>query len=204
MVISKYTPDLTHLSQTDYVHVYQPCADSYVLIDALECDLDLILASEPTLCVEMGCGSGIITALLAWLLSSKSHPCHFISCDINGVAIAASQATYKANKVTTADLIHCDLATPFLPRLRRTIDLLLFIPPYVPTEHNDDVLWAQLPISENKQVMVEPIEPKNHEGDAHLKKTELKHMEMMFRMAPVQKVVVPPPLKLVVEYSWKI
>lgn len=53
---------------------------------------------------------------------------------MNPDAVAATTATLRAHGVNeTAEVIQCDLATPLTMRLRGSVDLLLFNPPYVLT-----------------------------------------------------------------------
>ena len=59
---------------------------------------------------------------------------HLIGVDLNPVAASISRQTARQNKVTL-DAIHGDLTTPFQSLGR--IDLLLFNPPYVPTESSE-------------------------------------------------------------------
>lgn len=61
-----------------------------------------------------------------------------IATDINQYAWAATARTAAANEVRcadgTVDIVGCDLLRPLRQRLRGAIDVLLFNPPYVPTE----------------------------------------------------------------------
>lgn len=68
------TPDLSHLTQEDFKHVYEPAGvffrhcrkrigltvdkktseDTFLLLDALEHDAEELLALHPTVCLEIG------------------------------------------------------------------------------------------------------------------------------------------------------
>lgn len=48
------TPDTSHLSKEDFVHVYEPAEDTFCLLDALEQDADLLRRAKPRLVIEIG------------------------------------------------------------------------------------------------------------------------------------------------------
>ncbi|KAK8844645.1 hypothetical protein IAR55_006492 [Kwoniella newhampshirensis] len=125
------TPHIAHLTEDDYEHVYEPAEDSFILLDALEADADDLRRSKPTICVEIGSGSGIASTFLSSLLEPNDSL--IISTDINRYACEATIKTASAND-TTLNPILCNLLDPLLPRLKGEIDVLLFNPPYVPTE----------------------------------------------------------------------
>uniref|UniRef100_A0A1B0CPT4 Methyltransferase HEMK2 n=1 Tax=Lutzomyia longipalpis TaxID=7200 RepID=A0A1B0CPT4_LUTLO len=110
--------------------VYEAAEDSFLLLDALEEDLIQIRAQKPILCVEIGSGSGVIITALAKSLSSSAH---CIAIDINQHACKATKRTSQANGATV-DVIAMDLLSSFRAN---SIDLLIFNPPYVPTEENE-------------------------------------------------------------------
>lgn len=120
------TPLLNHLTREDYNYVYEPAEDSFLLLDALEDDLEELRRRNPLICVELGSGSGInITALSKALPNSSC-----IAIDINSHACRATKRTALANG-TRVDLINGDLLNSFRSS---SIDLLIFNPPYVPTD----------------------------------------------------------------------
>lgn len=47
------TPNLP-LSKQDYLHVYEPAEDTFLLLDALDADKALLRSKAPSLCVEIG------------------------------------------------------------------------------------------------------------------------------------------------------
>ncbi|XP_071956311.1 methyltransferase N6AMT1-like isoform X1 [Antedon mediterranea] len=123
------TPDISHLKAKDYEHVYEPAEDTFLLLDALQKDYAFIQKIRPTLCIEVGCGSGTVTSFVSKLLGSSAH---CLATDINGHATLATMKTALQNR-QSPDVIQMDLATSFLPRLHGQVDLILFNPPYVVT-----------------------------------------------------------------------
>jgi release factor glutamine methyltransferase len=126
------TPSYSHLTAEDYDHVYEPSEDSFILLDALELELPYLQEKKPLVCLEIGPGSGIIVSALAKYLSHQHHG--FFAVDINKFACDATKRTAKANNVNV-DVINMDLLTSFKPK---SVDLLVFNPPYVPTPTSDD------------------------------------------------------------------
>jgi release factor glutamine methyltransferase len=48
------SPKLDHTTFEDWQHVYEPAEDSFLLCDALHADIGSILASTPSIAVEIG------------------------------------------------------------------------------------------------------------------------------------------------------
>ncbi|CAM8984621.1 hypothetical protein QQ045_008457 [Rhodiola kirilowii] len=112
--------------------VYEPCDDSFALVDALLSDRSNILTHNPTLCLEIGCGSGYVITSLALILQNSSS--HFIATDINPHALSTTSQTLTAHGIKSpADLIQTDLLSGLEHRLSRKVNLLVVNPPYVPT-----------------------------------------------------------------------
>ncbi|WWD05993.1 hypothetical protein V865_004078 [Kwoniella europaea PYCC6329] len=130
MSISLPTPNIAHLTEEDYEHVYEPAEDSFILLDALELDAQLIRDDQPTICVEIGSGSGIASTFLSQLVGPSSSL--IISTDINRYACEVTLRTAQANEISLNPIL-CHLLDPLLHRLKSNIDILVFNPPYVPT-----------------------------------------------------------------------
>ncbi|KAG1757255.1 S-adenosyl-L-methionine-dependent methyltransferase [Suillus lakei] len=114
------TPDLSHLTRHDLERVYDPAEDTFLLLDALEQEAEELRKECPLICLEFVSiilGAGLISNLPVYLCT-----------DINKHAVRCTLATGKQNKWT------CSLARPLLSRLHHAVDVLLFNPPYVPTD----------------------------------------------------------------------
>ncbi|KJA26088.1 hypothetical protein HYPSUDRAFT_159834 [Hypholoma sublateritium FD-334 SS-4] len=127
------TPDLSHLSRDDYDQVYEPAEDTFLLLDALEEDAESLKRSKPTICLEIGSGSGCVTSFIGNILGPSVL---YICTDINPHACQCSRWTGKQNKVDI-HVVNGSLATPFKHRLARKIDIIVFNPPYVPTSEEE-------------------------------------------------------------------
>lgn len=124
------TPIYSHLTPKDYDHVYEPAEDSFLLLDALEMELPILLNKKPAICLEIGSGSGIVISALAKYLNYQSNG--FFAIDINEKACDATKRTSQANGVNV-EVINMDLLASFK---QNSVDLLVFNPPYVPTPNN--------------------------------------------------------------------
>ncbi|KAF9229628.1 hypothetical protein BS17DRAFT_792513 [Gyrodon lividus] len=133
------TPDLSHLSSDDKLHVYDPAGkihycDTFLLLDGLEKDAEQLKNQKPLICLEIGSGSGCVSAFLGSILGPAN--ALYLCTDINKRSSICTLATGKQNK-TPLDPVTCDLSRPLLTRLRHSVDIILFNPPYVPTEHDE-------------------------------------------------------------------
>jgi len=123
------TPDTSHLSEKEYQDVYEPAEDSFLLLDALEQDLDK-LTVIPKIVVEVGCGSGVISSAL-----STCYPeALVLSTDLNPAACKATQNTASRNKNKRLQVVQTDFLTGLSSRLSGSVDILVCNPPYVATD----------------------------------------------------------------------
>lgn len=125
------TPDLSHLQKADFDIVYEPAEDTFILLDALEQDADYLRQLSPLVCLEIGSGSGCVSAFVAKILGPSSSV--FLSTDINQHASVCTQRTGVQNQVSL-NPVTANLVSPLRQRLRHAVDILIFNPPYVPTD----------------------------------------------------------------------
>lgn len=144
------TPSTSHCN---YSHIYEPSEDSYLLLDTLALPLEIIFLSarfppeSPTpLVLEVGTGSGVV---LAFATENSSHifgrqDIVSLGTDVNSFACVATRQTVGGGCV---DTLQGDLATPLRKGM---VDVLIFNPPYVPTEtlpippkEGDDGEWER-------------------------------------------------------------
>ncbi|CAG7940411.1 unnamed protein product [Penicillium salamii] len=140
------TPDTSHVS---FDTIYEPSEDSYLFLDTLASDseskwLSARFPNQSTspLVVEVGTGSGVVLAFTA-AQSEKifgRRDILALGTDVNRNACIATRETattaIKAEQQPTPQSIHissltADLCAPLRPG---SVDVLLFNPPYVPTE----------------------------------------------------------------------
>ena len=147
-------PSLDHLRMADFENVYEPAADTFLLVDALLFELDQnnlrgSSAENPLIAMEIGCGTGvpIIYFHSEWnkrVRASVQSMSTLISIatDINPEALDVARQTANANGVGNSsgdilELIQCDLASALLPRLAGRVHVIIFNPPYVPTSDEE-------------------------------------------------------------------
>ncbi|MBA0600096.1 hypothetical protein Gorai_006294 [Gossypium raimondii] len=121
---------------SSHPEVYEPCDDSFALVDALLSDRNNLLELKPMLCMEVGCGSGYVITSLMLMLGEEANGAQFIATDINHHAIRVTQETMESHGVY-AELINTDIASGLENRLAGSVDLLVVNPPYVPTPEDE-------------------------------------------------------------------
>ncbi|KAK3616890.1 S-adenosylmethionine-dependent methyltransferase [Elasticomyces elasticus] len=141
------TPSTSHV---DYVRVYEPAEDSYLLLDNLASSGERIFlehrfpsASPAPVVLEVGTGSGVVLAFItahAETIFGRSDIAT-IGTDVNPFACEATAETVRlatAEQVKASkdagkfcDCLVGDLSTALRPGV---VDILIFNPPYVPTE----------------------------------------------------------------------
>ena len=122
---------LDHLDSADYQRVYEPSDDTFLLADALSADAAMLRGRTPTLCVELGSGSGAVITHLGSLL--PPHSTALLATDVNPAAAAATRATGAAN-AQRVEVGLMDLVSALRPGM---VDVLVFNPPYVPTSSEE-------------------------------------------------------------------
>ncbi|KAL3658633.1 hypothetical protein V7S43_016269 [Phytophthora oleae] len=128
--------------------VYEPAEDTYLFVDALQDDLPYLKALDPSICVEIGCGSGAVFVYLATQLQKLGTRAMFLATDINPLAAGVGRQTARSNGVEAFDIVRTDLLQCYEPRIQGQVDILLFNPPYVPTPSEEvgslgiEAAWA--------------------------------------------------------------
>ncbi|KAG7346377.1 peptidyl-prolyl cis-trans isomerase [Nitzschia inconspicua] len=147
-------PSLRHASLKDYVNVYEPSDDTYLLLDGMLLDMESVLrykddsdCKDRHVVLEIGTGSGVPITFLTTQLIKNNAKVHAIATDINPKALEFAQKTAHENQVSI-QTIQCDLATALLQEYAGKVDVIIFNPPYVPTPDEEvtgngiEVSWA--------------------------------------------------------------
>uniref|UniRef100_A0A1I7T5Z6 Methyltransferase HEMK2 n=1 Tax=Caenorhabditis tropicalis TaxID=1561998 RepID=A0A1I7T5Z6_9PELO len=123
--------------------VYEPAEDTFLLIDAIEKDIKEIRSRNPQLVLEIGCGSGVVSTFVNQALGGNVTS---MATDLNPHALDVTLETAKLNDIKI-DVVRTDLFAGLenlIGKVQTTkatkttffsqVDVLLFNPPYVPTE----------------------------------------------------------------------
>lgn len=148
----------------DYETVYEPSEDSFLLLDALEKEQATLSARfHDKLCIvcELGPGSGIVTTFMIQNEIPSRNQSIYLAADISLWALEATKDTAEYNGCGGAylDPLRSDLASCLKAR---EVDLLVFNPPYVPTEcvpdrpgtEEDNGAWLDLALVGGEDGMV--------------------------------------------------
>uniref|UniRef100_A0A0B7A7E7 Methyltransferase small domain-containing protein n=1 Tax=Arion vulgaris TaxID=1028688 RepID=A0A0B7A7E7_9EUPU len=119
------TPLLGNISEKDFDLVYEPAEDSFLLLDVLEKEDEFLQRLKPSVCVEVGCGSGVCITFLSQVIEN---PAVFFCTDINPKAAEMTHLTALRNDKKVEPVV-CNLMDAFDDRLKGAVDVLLFNPP---------------------------------------------------------------------------
>ncbi|XP_027334793.1 methyltransferase N6AMT1 [Abrus precatorius] len=146
---------------SSHKEVYEPCDDSFALVDALLADRNNLMEHHPSLCMEIGCGSGYVITSLALILGQEGRGINYIATDINPHAVRVTLETMEAHGVD-AELIVTDIASGLEKRLAGLVDVMIVNPPYVPTPEDEvggDGIVASWAGGENGRSVIDRILP---------------------------------------------
>ncbi|CAH9130004.1 unnamed protein product [Cuscuta epithymum] len=126
---------------SSHPEVYEPCDDSFALVDALLADEANLSDHRPKFCMEVGCGSGYVVTSLALILRryevlASKPPSYYIATDINPHAVRVTRETADAHSVDV-ECVNTDIASGMEGRLAGLVDVLVVNPPYVPTPEEE-------------------------------------------------------------------
>lgn len=138
------TPDTSHVS---YSQVYEPAEDSFLLLDTLSSTSETTFLRHKfaaphnpiPLVVEVGTGSGVVIGFVnAQAVPIFGSPILTAGVDVNSFACAATVATVKKaikeNPDTHGHFLGALKGDLLSPLGAGQVDVLIFNPPYVPTD----------------------------------------------------------------------
>jgi len=116
---------------------YSPAEDSFLFLDTIESNIESIASDHPSpLILEVGPGSGVLSAFTLRALSDRGAPSLTIAVDVNPIALQATLKTFACVKRPTS--VECILADATTPMFRKGVfDITLCNPPYVPADRNE-------------------------------------------------------------------
>lgn len=138
------TPDTSHVP---YSQVYEPAEDSFLLLDTLSSTSEIAFLhhrfaaphNPVPLVVEVGTGSGVVIGFVnAQAIPIFGSPILSAGVDVNRFACTATEATVKKavteNPDTHGQFLGALTGDLLSPLGAGQVDVLIFNPPYVPTE----------------------------------------------------------------------
>ncbi|KAF3857513.1 hypothetical protein F7725_009372 [Dissostichus mawsoni] len=96
------TPVYSHAARGDFRDVYDPAEDSFLLIDALEKDAERLQLMSPCVCLEVGSGSGVVSAFLASVVGPSAL---YLCTDVNPAAAQCTAKTASCNDVSLQPVV---------------------------------------------------------------------------------------------------
>jgi release factor glutamine methyltransferase len=123
------TPKLPKINE----NVYEPAEDTFLLLDAIEQEYPQLIHNMPSLCLEIGSGSGCCITFLASIFGNE---CLYFATDLNKHACKTTIETSILNN-TLVNVVNTSFVDGLLERFRCKVDILLFNPPYVVTGEDE-------------------------------------------------------------------
>lgn len=124
----------------DFQNVYEPAEDTFLLLDALENDLET-LKKDAIICLECGSGSGTIITALSMALDADQASSNrlMLATDINEFACQTTVKCAAYHNQSNIQVVRTNLAQSLIDRLKNSVNLMIFNPPYVPTDKDEDL-----------------------------------------------------------------
>lgn len=120
-------PSLDSITTEDERDVYYPDEDTFFMMDALAMCLPDILGTKTKSFLEMGSGSGCVSTAMGLTFPNLRLTC----ADVNPCACDVTRRTLEANELKDADVVCSNM---FSGLSGKTFDIIVFNPPYVPSE----------------------------------------------------------------------
>lgn len=124
-ILARVCNSMLLVSENEFPDVYPLQDDSRFFMQALLDELDDIKQRKPAVALEVGCGAAPSGVLLSRLLPDTA----VLGTDLSISAMGAAARNARDNKADL-QLARMDLLSALRPN---TVDLAVFLPPYVPT-----------------------------------------------------------------------
>eukprot|EP00931_Biecheleriopsis_adriatica_P045507 TRINITY_DN26067_c0_g1_i2.p1 TRINITY_DN26067_c0_g1~~TRINITY_DN26067_c0_g1_i2.p1 ORF type:complete len:247 (+),score=45.91 TRINITY_DN26067_c0_g1_i2:19-759(+) len=136
------------------LEVYPPSDDTFLLLEALATDAHRLQVLRPSICLEIGCGSGAVSAGLWEVLrghaggstdlAPRKGPL-LLAVDKNPAAVACTASLLRNRAVPLPECVRSSLTSSL--RLAGSVDIVICNPPYVPTEDEEEMQGTGISVS---------------------------------------------------------